>query len=58
MFDFLKRLEMLLFRLERIGPGYDEEKVLSRFVWEIFGGFSWVEGYRGYDIVERMIEDI
>jgi hypothetical protein len=49
---------MLLFRLERIGPGYDEEKVLSRFVWEIFGGFSWVEGYRGYDIVERMIEDI
>jgi hypothetical protein len=58
IFEFFKRLDALLFRLERIGPGYDEEKHLSRFIYEIFGGFSWVEGYRGYDIVDRMIEDI
>ena len=45
-------------RLAKIGPGYDEEKVLSRFIWEIFGGWDWVEGDRGYDIIEKMIEDI
>jgi hypothetical protein len=58
LFDFFKRLEAHLLRLETIGPGYHEEKELSRFIREIFGGFCWVEGYRGYDIVEKMIEDI
>ena len=58
MFNFFKRLDVFLFRLEKIGLGYDEEKVLSGFIREIFGGFSLVEGYRGYDIIEKMIEDI
>jgi len=58
VFDFFKRLEVFLMRLTKIGPGYEEEKVLSRFIWEIFGGWNWAEGNRGYDIVEKMIEDI
>lgn len=58
LFNFFKRLDAFLFRLEKIGPGYDEEKVLSGFIREIFGGFSLIEGYRGYDIIEKMIEDI
>ena len=58
IFDFLKRLEVYLLRLGHTDAGYDESKELSRFIREIFGGFSLVEGYRGYDIVERMIEEI
>ncbi|MBC8339941.1 MAG: hypothetical protein H8E39_14770 [Alphaproteobacteria bacterium] len=58
VFDFFKRLEVFLMRLTKIGPGYEEEKVLSNFIWEIFGGWDWVEGDRGYDIIEKMIEDI
>ncbi len=57
-FDFFKRLEVLLARLEHIGPGYDEANALARLIREIFAGFSVIEGNRGYDIVEKMIEDI
>jgi len=57
-FDFFKRLELLLMRLQSMGAGYDESKPLCRFIWEMFTGFSWAEGYRGYDPIEKMIEDI
>lgn len=37
---------------------YDESKALCRFVWEIFAGFNFIDGDRGYDIIEKMINDI
>jgi len=58
LFNFFKNIEMYLMRLEKIGPGHEEEKDLSRFIWEIFGGFNWIEGSRGHDIVEKMIDRI
>ena len=58
LFDFFKRLEKLLIRLEKIGPGYDEEKQLSGFIWTIFAGFNFIDGFIGYDIVENMIKKI
>ena len=58
IFDFFKRLEAFLFRMRYLRPGYDESKALCAFIWEIFAGFDKIYGYRGYDIVERMIEDI
>lgn len=57
-FDFFKRLEAFLMRLQSTGPGYDESKALCQFIWEIFTGFNLIEGYRGYDPIEKMIEDI
>lgn len=57
-FDFFKRLELLLMKLQSSGAGYDESKPLCRFIWEMFTGFSWIEGYRGYDPIEKMIEGI
>lgn len=57
-FDFFKRLELLLLKLQSSGAGYDESKPLCRFIWEMFTGFSWVEGYRGYDPIEKVIEGI
>ena len=60
IFGFFKRLEGLLIRLENRSTGYyeDEEGMLSSFIWEVFSGYSIIEGYRGYDIVEKMIEEI
>jgi hypothetical protein len=58
IFSFFKRLEMLLVRLEKLGPGYEEEKQLSKFIWEIFAGFNIIKGNVGYDIIEKMIDDI
>jgi hypothetical protein len=45
-------------RIQNIEPGYDESKALCGFVWEIFSGFNVIEGYRGYDLIEKMIDDI
>ncbi len=58
IFDLFKHLEVYLLRLVDTEPGYDEAKGLSIFIEEIFGGFSVIEGCRGYDIVEKMIEEI
>lgn len=57
-FDFFKRLEIGLLRLERNGPGYEEEKELSRFIWDIYGGANWLTGKKDYDPIERMIDGI
>lgn len=51
LFDFFKRLE-------RSTPGYDESKPLCSFVYEIFSGWNSIEGYRGYDVIDKMIADI
>jgi hypothetical protein len=58
VFDFFKRLEAFLMRIQHLTPGYDESKALCQFIWEIFAGFNFVEGDRGYDIIEKMIHDI
>ena len=58
LFDFFKRLEVILLALRQSSPGYDESKPLCRFVYEMFSGFNSIEGYRGYDVIEQMIDDI
>lgn len=58
VFDFFKRLEAFLLRMQRLQPGYDESEALTGFIWEIFAGFNVIEGYRGYDFIEKMIDDI
>ena len=58
IFNFFKRLEVHLLSWADSEPGYDESKRLSGFMGEIFGGFSFIDGDRGFDIVEKMIEDL
>lgn len=58
LFDFFKRLEMMLLSLKRSSPGYDESKPLCGFVYAIFSGWNSIEGYCGYDVIEKMIADI
>lgn len=61
-FNFFKRLEKVLFDFEHMNRvddyRYDEVKIFSRFVWEICAGWSFVDGFRGYDIIERFINEI
>lgn len=58
LFDFFKRLEMRLALLRNAQPGYDESKPLCRFLWELCAGFSFIDDYRGYDLIEKSIDSI
>jgi hypothetical protein len=56
--ESLKRLEQWLLSLDELHAGYDEEKVLDGAIWAIFAGWSMADGYRGYDPIEKAIEQI
>lgn len=58
LFGFFKHFELMLLSLRRSSPGYDESKPLCGFVYEMFSGWNSIEGYRSYDIIEKMIADI
>lgn len=58
VFDFLRRLESFLVTLQHLEPGYDESEKLTGFIWEIFTGFNVIDGDRGYDFVEKLIDDM
>jgi hypothetical protein len=58
VFDFFKRLELLLISLQSAKPGYDESKTLCGFVWEIFAGWNRVDGDVGHDPIQKMIQDL
>lgn len=55
-YDLFVRLDALLRRIERNGPGYDESKLLCGFIWETFSGRSPTKGDLGHDPVEHAIE--
>lgn len=56
--ETLKRLEQWLLSLDELHAGYDEEKILDSAIWAIFAGWSQVDGYLGYDPIERAIDKI
>tara|TARA_R100001224_G_scaffold23889_1_gene12753 strand:+ start:254 stop:973 length:720 start_codon:yes stop_codon:yes gene_type:complete len=58
IFRVLNNLKHAFRHIEFSGPGYDEEKAVSKLIWEIFGGSNWVDGPRDYDLIERMITDV
>jgi hypothetical protein len=56
VFEFLKRVSSILAEMRASTLDYDSVKSFSRFLWEVFAGFSWATGYRKSDIVEDMIK--
>lgn len=58
VFAFFKRLSHAVYSLKNSTLGYDEIKPLSHFIWELFGGFSLIDGCRDYDVVKKMINKI
>lgn len=53
--DFLNSLSQLIVRMESTERDYDDIKSLCRFLWSIFTGWSWIEGYRESDLINDMI---
>jgi len=58
VFTFLNRLSHAIYPLKDIEPEYDDIKHIAGFLWEMFSGWSFVEGYRKTDIVQAMIDRI
>jgi len=58
VFAFFKRLSYAVYELKNTTLGYDEMKPLSAFIWNLFGGYSFIEGCQDYDIVKDMIRKI
>lgn len=57
-YDFFRNLEIHLYKIEHNGCGYDESKLLCTFIWEIFAGWDFIEGYINFDKVEKLIKEI
>lgn len=49
----LVSLSHIIRRIESNGPGYDESKRLSQFIWEMFAGWNWVDGQLDHDPIEH-----
>jgi hypothetical protein len=54
--EFLKRLSIAISEMKHVEPGYDDEKRIARFLWEIFAGWDRVSGYRKSDIIQETID--
>jgi len=46
------------FKTRGINMEYEDKKSLLRFLWELFTGWSFADGYRKEDIVKTMIQEI
>ena len=55
VFDFLNRLSQSIVRMESTKREYDDIKSFCRFLWSIFTGWDWVEGYRESDLIKEML---
>jgi hypothetical protein len=55
-YDLFVRLDSVIRRIEHNGAGYDESKLLCRFIWEVFAGWHLIDGYLGYDRIEQALE--
>lgn len=57
-FEVLKRLSAAIYSMKDVTLGYDESKLLVRFLWDVFAGWDAIAGYRKEDIVKKMIDAI
>jgi len=58
VFSFFKRLSQAVYKMKNTTLDYDDVKHLSGFLWELFAGWSFIDGYREDDIVAVMIKEI
>jgi hypothetical protein len=54
---FFKSLSSTMYRLEHRDSD-DDVKSLMQFMWQLFAGWSWVNGYAEEDVVQTLIEKI
>lgn len=56
--QFLRNLSSTIIGFRDATPEYDDVKPFARFLWSIFTGFNFVDGYANRKIIEGMIEAI
>jgi hypothetical protein len=58
VFSFFKRLSQAVHKMKNSTLEYEDVKQLSGFLWDLFAGWNFIDGYREDDIVKVMIEKI
>lgn len=58
LFQSFKRMEIALLSLQETKPGYDESEPLTGFIFRTFAGWDPVDGYIGYDRIQRALEEL
>ena len=56
LFQFLNRLSQAISSVELTQPDYDETKSFCRFLWQLFTGYNFVDGYSRAGYIDEMIE--
>jgi hypothetical protein len=57
-FEFFKRLSGAIYSVKDTTLDYDSTRGFCGFLWSLFTGWDWVEGYPERDIIQEMIEAI
>lgn len=55
VFNFLNRLSQAIHRHELTQHEYDDIKSFCGFLWSVFAGWSFVDGYENRDYIEKML---
>jgi hypothetical protein len=58
VFAFIKELSVNIYRLKNINSENDNARMLFIFIWQLFSGWSFIDGYKKDDIVKVMISKI
>ncbi len=58
VFVFFHNLSQQIYEYRNMNQDYDDINSLSRFLWQLFTGWSFIDGYKDQDIVQIMIDEI
>lgn len=58
LFEFFKRLELHLLRLERVTPDHDGSGPLLRFLYDVCSGWNFIAGYQDEDPILTHIKQL
>ena len=56
IYELMKRLSHTAKRMNQIENEYDDRKSIAQFFWEIFTGWSFIDGYRDVDLLLSALE--
>jgi hypothetical protein len=58
VFFFFKQLSQSVYKMKDSTVEYDDIKNMTSFLWQIFAGWSLIDGYREEEIIKLMIDKI
>ena len=58
IFEFMKRLSEVSFRMSRVKSDYDDQKSWGRFLWSLYSDFDPIVGKVPFDRNMRMLQQL